>query len=129
MKVLYQPFFLLCLALFLISQLLEKNGIFIPYFHAYSDDVCAMPVLLSFASALMSLVYFGKDALRFSYPLSRFQIISTLIYTTILFEIILPKYNAIYTADKYDFLAYAAGAILYYMFINIRLTESKPKQM
>ncbi|MGZ5242428.1 MAG: magnesium citrate secondary transporter [Bacteroidia bacterium] len=118
MKVLLSPLFLLCLVVFLAEQLLEYSGLFIPFVHAYADDICALPVLLTIASAGMSLVYFGKRSTIYTYRLSFFQVVFALIYCIVLFEFVLPHYSAKYVADYWDLAAYFSGAVIYYLFIN-----------
>ena len=43
----------------------------------------------------------------------------TLIYVSILFEWVLPKINAKYTADYYDIIMYIVGLLVFYFIQNI----------
>ncbi|RYD71058.1 MAG: magnesium citrate secondary transporter [Sphingobacteriales bacterium] len=129
MKILLKPLFLAFLLLFLLDQTLEKNGIFLPFIHSYLDDICFVPVLLSLASAIMSIVLFGKNASKFSYRLSLFQIISAVIYAAALFEIILPKYALKYTSDPWDLLAYAVGTVIFILFINPKQQQMSSQKL
>jgi hypothetical protein len=116
MPILLRPVFLLSLLFFFLDQLLEKCGVFIPYIHSYLDDICCMPVLLSLASASMSIIYFGKQSRNLVYTLSPVQIISALVYCIVLFEFVLPRYSAKYTADFWDIPAYIFGALIFIKF-------------
>jgi hypothetical protein len=78
---------------------------------SYLADVLCLPILLSYI--LLVLRYFKKKPLLW---LNTPQILFLFLYVSILFEFILPKYSKRYTADIYDVLAYAFGAIFFYCF-------------
>ncbi len=118
MKLLLRPAFLVCLAIFSANQVLESNKVFIPFIHSYADDVCALPVLLTLASAGMALVYYGRGSLERTYRLSFLQVLFALVYCSVVFEVVLPAYAARYIADKWDIAAYTVGAGIFYLFIN-----------
>lgn len=118
MKLLLHPVFLLCLGVFLVEQLLESFSVYISYVHAYLDDVCAMPVILTLASVLMSVIYFGRQSKNLTFRLSAFQVIMALVYCAVLFEVLLPRMATKYIADYWDILAYSFGAFIYYKLIN-----------
>ncbi len=80
-------------------------------FSNYFADILCLPLLLSFS--LLLLRYLKKEN---NLWLNLRQIIFTLIYTSILFEFILPKYNNRYTSDFFDLFAYSFGALFFYIF-------------
>jgi predicted neutral ceramidase superfamily lipid hydrolase len=116
MNLLKNKLFLLSSLLFTINQLLEKGfGIFIPFVHAYLDDILCMPVVLTLTLFLIRKIIKTPD-----YQLSKKQIIFALIYFSVVFEVFLPQYSEKYTADILDVMAYVIGAIIFYKFINLK---------
>lgn len=100
--------------LFVINQFIERClGIFIPYVHAYLDDVLCMPVVLGIAMQVIQWIH----PLKQQYYLSVWHLMWALIYFSILFELVLPCFSPLYTADWLDVFCYAAGTLLYYAMI------------
>jgi hypothetical protein len=52
-------------------------------------------------------------------------ILGTLLFFTITFEWVAPKFLKAYTQDYYDILAYASGALFFYLFQNYPVTNNK----
>lgn len=114
MKVHQNIVFLSSLNLFLTNQLLEYWGYYLPYIHAYLDDILCMPVVLSFA-----LVFQRKIVLRQAdYTFTIWHIVVAVIYCALVFEWWLPKRSDIYVSDPLDILCYSIGAFIFYYWIN-----------
>ena len=114
MKVLRHPLFICATALTLANAALERLASPIPFIHAYLDDVLCFPVVLTLALALLRMLK-GND-----HRLSSFQIGAAVIYFSIVFEWMLPRVSASYTGDALDVIAYAAGAMMFAVFINAK---------
>ena len=113
--------FVLASSLFLLNQIAEKCfQIFVPFWHAYGDDLLCMPVVLTIALYLQRRFTFRNP----NYIFSKTQIIVAVAYYAFVFEYVLPKYHAAYTADKFDVIAYSLGAWLFYGYINRILTNT-----
>ena len=104
---------LLILSFSYLVHLFFKYGQYnVPWFFSnYFADVLCLPLLLSFS--LLLLRHFKKENTLW---LNTNQIIFTLIYTSILFEFVLPKYSDRYTSDFFDFFAYSFGTFFFYIF-------------
>ncbi|MBA3899460.1 MAG: magnesium citrate secondary transporter [Bacteroidetes bacterium] len=114
MKLLKNKIFLLSSLLFTINQILEKGfGIFIPFIHAYLDDLLCMPVVLTLTLFILRWIIKSPD-----YTFSKKQVIFALLYFSFAFEVLLPLYSEKYTADVFDVLAYGIGAVIFYKYIN-----------
>jgi hypothetical protein len=114
MRVLRHPVFLGAVALFGLNQGLEALGVYLPGVHAWLDDVLCLPVVLGLALACMrGLVYRDRG-----YCLSPFQIGFALVQISLVFEWWLPLRDDRYVGDPLDVLAYAAGAVIFAVFIN-----------
>jgi hypothetical protein len=100
---LQSPWFIVFAGLFAVHYILQHAGVRLALADAYLDDLLCMPVVLSLSLAAMRFFY-GKPVL------STAQIIFTLIYCSLLFEVLLPIYSPIYTGDFADVLFYAIGA-------------------
>lgn len=109
------PIFIFASLMFWINQYLEKSlGLFVPFYHAYGDDLMAMPVVFGICLQLMRWVHPAKEELIFS----KTNILVGLAYFSIVFEIILPRISEVYTADPLDVLCYALGAWVFMKFMN-----------
>ena len=109
--------FIACTTLFLFNQLLEAQGIYLPFVHAYLDDLLVMPIFFSITLTGMRLLYQNPHG-----RLSKIQIILGTLWIALLFEGIFPLYKENHYADPWDVLAYAIGAAFFYLF-------AKSKQM
>jgi hypothetical protein len=115
MRVIKNPFFLVSCLLFWLNQYLEKvQGIFIPFVHAYLDDLLAMPVVLGIALQVFQWIHPLKDNFRFS----KVQVLVGWLYFSFLFEWLLPRWSDTYVGDPWDGVAYGLGAVLFYRLIN-----------
>jgi len=120
MSVLKNPFFIFSCLLFWVNQYIERiQGIYIPYVHAYLDDLLAMPVVLGIT--LQAFRWFHP--LREKFVFTKTHVIIAVVYFSLIFEVILPMKSETYTRDWWDVLCYAIGAVAFYYWIN---NESKP---
>lgn len=100
--------FFIILAVAIVHQLLQKQfAIYIPFLHAYLDDVLCMPLLLALWAWERKL-WFAAPAIK------KWEIALLTLLVFILFEGILPLYSSAYTADWRDGLAYSGGSWLYW---------------
>lgn len=117
MKVLTNLYFFIPCLIFWINQYLEKvRGIFLPFVHAYLDDLLAMPVILGITLQVYRWIHPQRNHFRFT----KVQIIVGFAYISILFELLLPIWSSRYVADPVDVLCYALGSIYFYHLINNR---------
>lgn len=115
MSVLKNPLFIFSCLLFWINQYLEKiQEIYIPYVHAYLDDLLAMPVVLGITLQAFRWFHPLKD----QYIFTKIHIILAVVYFSLIFEVILPMKSDTYTRDWWDILCYAIGALAFYYCIN-----------
>lgn len=116
------PIFIFASVIFWINLYLEKSlGIFIPVYHAYGDDLIAMPVVFGICLQVMRWIHPMKSKLIFS----KKQLAVGLIYFSIVFEVILPYFSATYTSDSLDVLCYLIGTIVFQKFMNRPALQSK----
>lgn len=108
---LLSPWFLAGAGLFIVHYFLQRAGLKFPLADAYLDDLLCMPVVLSLSLAAMRFLY-GKPAL------TNAQILFTLIYCSILFEVLLPMISSTYTGDILDVVLYAFGAWFFARVMN-----------
>jgi len=114
-SVLKNPYFYIPAILFWINQILEKRfEIFIPFVHAYLDDLLAMPVILGISLIIFRIIHPLKSRFTFT----KTQIIIGTAYISFLFEYLLPKWSPNYTSDPWDLACYAVGSLVFYKMIN-----------
>ncbi len=116
-RTLSNPVFLVCVVLATINQILEKGlGIFLPLIHSYLDDLLCFPIVLTLGLAMYR--YFKPN-----YELSAWHIWPTVVIYSVYFEWYLPQTSTVYTADVFDVLMYALGALIFQRFINLSSTD------
>jgi hypothetical protein len=115
MIVFKNPYFFIPVALFSFNQVLEKvMGIFIPWVHAYLDDLMAIPVILGITLQMYRWIHPLRDMFRFK----KEHIIVAFLYVSVVFEGFLPWYSAQYVRDIWDIFCYALGTFVFYFKIN-----------
>ncbi|MDR7128434.1 hypothetical protein J2X69_000766 [Algoriphagus sp. 4150] len=116
------PVFIFASVAFWVNQYLEKSlGIFVPVYHAYGDDLMAMPVVFGICLQVMRWWHPAGSGLTFT----RTQVLVGLIYFSVVFEAVLPLVSSTYTADILDVLCYALGTMVFYKFMNKPVLQSK----
>ena len=120
------PIFIFASLAFWVNQYLEKSlGIFVPIYHAYGDDLMAMPVVFGLCLQVMRWIHPLGSQLTFS----RKQVISGLAYFSIVFEIVLPLISKTYTADPLDVICYGLGTLVFLKFMNKPAPQPKKSQV
>jgi hypothetical protein len=119
MKNLKDPVFLLFCTLFTGNKMLEINGVFIPFVHAYMDDLICLPVILNIILFLFRKFIYPDD--QYCFPL--FFILSALLMFSLAFEVLLPLRSDAYTADPWDILAYSLGGIFFHFRFNTGISD------
>ncbi|MFT7155025.1 MAG: hypothetical protein ACI8Q1_000024 [Parvicella sp.] len=84
----------------------------------YFTDVLCIPLVLG--STLVVLQKLKKDS---NLILTALQIVTTVVYFSIVFEWLLPEYNAIYTGDDLDVVCYAVGGIAFYLIQMLHISK------
>ncbi|NIG54035.1 hypothetical protein [Chitinophaga sp. Cy-1792] len=77
-------------------------------------DFIAVPVMAHISAAFIAGVIVRRD--DYHYPLGYLLFIA--LYTSVVFEGIMPRLSSVYTGDWMDVAAYFAGALFYY-FVHI----------
>ncbi len=115
MSVFKNPYFFIPVLLFAGNQVLEKGfGIFVPFVHAYLDDLLAIPVILG----ITLQIYRWIHPLRQNFRFKKEHIFVAFLYVSVVFEGFLPWYSDQYIRDFWDILCYGLGAIIFYFKIN-----------
>lgn len=116
MTTLRSPFFIICLLLFLIHQVMQKGmDIHYKWFDRYLDNLLAMPVILTLLQAERILL-FRKGS---EYRLPLYEIVMATSYIILITEIIFPIFSKNFTTDWADIFFYFAGSLLFYVFNEI----------
>jgi hypothetical protein len=124
MRNLKNSFFLFFCTLFIVNKTLEMNGFFIPFIHAYMDDLICLPIVLNIALFIFRKFIYGSG--QYCFPV--FFIITAVLMFSLAFEIILPSRSAVYTADAWDILAYSIGGIFFHLHFNRVSPETIKRQ-
>jgi hypothetical protein len=114
MEVLQRPFFIICVVLFGLHQLLQWGlKIPIPIADAYLDNILLMPIVLTLWLAEKRILF--KKAK--GYELSPLEIIMATIYILLITEWIFPLMTTHFTTDAWDVFFTAIGSLLYYFWL------------
>ena len=105
--------------LFALFLFLLHNAIPHHYFHSslidnYLDDVLLLPIVLGIA-LFIQRKYISKNP---SFSLHKAVVIASWAYFCIVFELIIPRFTKNFTADWLDCVAYAIGALYFYIWMN-----------
>lgn len=115
MNVFKNLYFFIPVLLFAGNQVLEKVfEIFIPWVHAYLDDLLALPVILGITLQIYRWIHPLGEDFRFK----KEHVIVAFLYVSVVFEGILPWYSEVYIRDFWDTLCYGLGTIFFHFKIN-----------
>jgi hypothetical protein len=121
MHTLQQPIFVVVALMFVAHQILQKYfGIALFWLHSYLDPLLCMPILLTLLLTERRHIW-GKGL---QYRLSLTEVSMATIALSIVFELVFPKLSTRFTADWGDVVAYAIGALFFYLTLNHPLTKS-----
>jgi hypothetical protein len=113
-------FTLLAAFIFLLNQVIEKGfGIYIPFWHAYGDDLMAMPVILGGSLFVMQKIH----PIGHLYHFSKKHVLLAVVFYSMLFEGVLPLFSNTYVADIWDIICYISGAILFQYIVNLPIEK------
>lgn len=106
--------------LYALQAYTKLQNISTPIFiSSYFSDLLALPLILSVSLFLLRKL----KRLPYLY-LTNGMLAFTLLYTSILFEWILPQFNTKYTADFFDVIFYVLGTVIFY-FIQKQLKKDE----
>ena len=114
MKTLRNPFLIVAILLYCVSKILRYFELIIPIINNYLADLVCLPIVLSLALAFQRTFILQNS----NYRLRNWQIIFAFILFSVVVEGIVPLYSQKYTADGMDIIAYAAGAFVFYRWMN-----------
>ena len=115
MSVFKNPYFFIPVLLFAGKQVLEKGfEIFIPWVHAYFDDLLALPVSLGITLQIYHWIHPKREKFRFK----KEHILVAFLYVSLVFEGFLPWYSEVYIRDLWDIICYGLGSLIFYFKIN-----------
>ena len=102
--------FLLGLLVWVVIVLLRKNDIYIPVINDHFTDFITVPMYCYLIEYIMNswLGYDWKPDFKF--------VLTSVLYLSLLFEVLCPKLSHLFTGDIYDVLAYTVGGVVYYIF-------------
>lgn len=110
----FSTYFWFCLLLFSFNQFLERAGIFIPYVHAYLDDLLCPGIVLGFALFVQQQFTFRNRFYLFNYG----HLVFFVIWYGLLFEVVFPAYDSRHYSDFWDVAAYALGSVGFHFWGN-----------
>jgi len=114
-KPLNHPVFWACAGLFIAHQFLQKIGhISLPWLDNHLDCLVCMPILLSAWLLERRYLVFKNPAHR----LSSAEVVLATLILALLFEGAFPALSDQFTSDWRDVLAYAAGSLIFWKFLN-----------
>jgi hypothetical protein len=97
------PLALLALGAFVVHQALIASGIHLTWADSYLDPLCTVPVALGVPSTL-------ARRLQPDFVLPWWAVAIFTVALSVAFEVWIPNFDARFTADPLDALAYLAGA-------------------
>lgn len=110
----FSRYFWLCSILFTLNQLIEKLNFGWSLTSSYLDDLVCPGIVLGIALFIQQQFTFRNR--KFQLPISSF--ILFVIWYSVLFEYLLPKFDSRHYSDPWDILMYSLGSIAFYFLGN-----------
>jgi hypothetical protein len=114
MRILRHPFFGIACGLYLALKATRSSALRLPIVHDYLADFLCMPVVMGIALAILRR-WVSRDE---GSTLSSALMVGTVLLYSFLFEYWFPSISPNFTADPWDVLAYALGAVAFHVFLN-----------
>lgn len=102
------------LFVFLINQLVERSGIYIPIIHSYLDDLLAVPLTLAMTRFIMFFIHTET----FTSLYTSLQVGIVVAMFSAYFEWYLPSRYDVHHRDFFDIICYALGGVYYMEFLQ-----------
>lgn len=116
--------FIVLLILYAVHLSIKYNSIVVPvWISSYVADLLCVPFILSL---FVMIVRFVKKQNTFRLPPS--MIVFAVLYISFVFEYLMPKYSARYTADPVDVVFYFIGGVFYFFFQNREMKSIEQKR-
>lgn len=113
MKSLQHPLFIICILLFCLNRALEQAQLYVWPLYAYLDDLLCLPLTLGLILAVQRSYFQNQNM---TIPVR--HIVFAVAAFSVCFELLLPLYKPLYTADLLDVAAYAVGATVFHQLMN-----------
>lgn len=121
MKHLFDPLFTAYCLIWAVIHAGRYFGHPIPLLNGHLTDLLTVPAIAHLTVTVIRRFSYQKAAYR--YPFS--YLIFIALYAAVVFEWLMPRYSAKYTADGWDVVAYLAGAVFYYYCHGSRASAKK----
>ncbi|MCW3463491.1 hypothetical protein [Chitinophaga nivalis] len=112
MKRLFDPLFISYCLLWGIIHLCRYLHQPVPLLNGHLTDFLAVPAMAHIALTFTRLFIVRNQ--QYTYPL--FYLLFMAVYTSVVFEWLMPRLSPVYTRDIWDVVAYFAGSLFYYCF-------------
>jgi hypothetical protein len=120
-QIFFHPIFFGSVALYVLIRLLRKNQYPMPHWiNGYLTDLICLPIVLMICLAFVRQL--KRDS---SIKIKPWLIALICIEYALIFEWILPKKSAIYTADWIDVVMYFSGGLIFFFIQPIFKHEKK----
>lgn len=114
MKTLSDRWFISFCLLWSLVFIGRKLGISLPYINDYLTDLLAVPVIATLGLAFQRHFVERSNL----WCLKPGHLIFIILYTSVVFEFVLPLYSDAYTGDLMDMLMYLAGGLFFWKTMN-----------
>lgn len=103
--------FWLAITLYSVNQIVEDQGVLIPFLYSYLDDFLCPFIVLGFTLAFQQQLTYRNP----NYTFGIGHLVVFILVYSILFEGVFPKDDNRHFSDAWDILAYSIGGILFYL--------------
>ncbi|MBC7744058.1 MAG: hypothetical protein H7096_03065 [Flavobacterium sp.] len=114
MRTLANSWFVLFCLIWLIIFTGRRLEISFIGFNSYLTDLISVPIIANLGLTFQR-VFVTKSN---TYRLKAGHVLFIVAYTSLIFEILLPRFSAKYTADMVDILMYVFGGLFFWQFMN-----------
>ncbi|HKL40633.1 MAG TPA: hypothetical protein VJ894_08140 [Cryomorphaceae bacterium] len=91
------------------------------FMHSYGGDVLFIPIL-------MTSIKIVRQLFNFSFTVDKMQVAIAVVYSSAVFEWLLPNEGTNFVSDPLDIAAYTLGALLYIFVISPNSSDPAPRK-
>jgi len=103
---------------YLVLLMAKKTGVYFPLISDYAADFICIPLTLLGVELFLTFIP------EINFRINRSAIMVAVIYFSLVFEWIMPRFSHDYTADVWDVVCYLAGGVIFAKIKNYGLISA-----
>jgi hypothetical protein len=114
--------YLALMAIYMLIYVTRDNGFGIDFINYYGNDLLFIPILMSSIKIAVRIFNIPID-------IGKKEVLIAVIYTSVVFEWVLPSIGTNFVSDPIDVMAYTIGGLSYYLVIHRTQIDGEVEQL